>query len=96
MFLSVDWALMTDIIPKASAGRFMGISNVATGSSTLLAVASGGIVLDLVNAVAGVGAGPRAAFLLGLAYYVVAAILLRPVKEPPASARGQAAEATTA
>ncbi|HEU0235070.1 MAG TPA: MFS transporter [Candidatus Limnocylindrales bacterium] len=94
MFLSVDWALMTDIIPKASAGRFMGISNVATGSSTLLAVASGGIVLDLVNAVAGVGAGPRAAFLLGLAYYVVAAILLRPVKEPPASARGQAVEAT--
>ena len=27
-FLSVDWALMTDIIPKASAGRYMGLSNI--------------------------------------------------------------------
>ena len=30
-FLAVDWALMTDIIPRASAGRYMGMSNVATG-----------------------------------------------------------------
>jgi len=93
MFLSVDWALMTDIIPKASAGRYMGLSNVATGSSSLLAVATGGIVLDVINATFGLGTGARAAFLLGLAYYVVAAVLLRPVKEPPASERGRAAEA---
>ena len=33
IFLAVDWALMTDIIPKASTGRYMGISNVATASS---------------------------------------------------------------
>ena len=32
-FLAVDWALMTDIIPRASAGRYMGMSNVATGSA---------------------------------------------------------------
>jgi MFS family permease len=32
-FLAVDWALMTDIIPKANAGRYMGISAVATGAS---------------------------------------------------------------
>jgi len=30
-FLAVDWALMTDIIPKATTGRYMGISAVATG-----------------------------------------------------------------
>ncbi|MFL5687340.1 MAG: MFS transporter, partial [Chloroflexota bacterium] len=34
-FLAVDWALMTDIIPKASSGRYMGLSNVATTSSTV-------------------------------------------------------------
>ena len=33
-FLAVDWALMTDIIPRASSGRYMGLSNVATASST--------------------------------------------------------------
>ena len=32
IFLAVDWALMTDIIPKAESGRYMGISNVVTGS----------------------------------------------------------------
>ncbi len=82
MFLSVDWALMTDVIPKASAGRYMGLSNVATGTSGLLAVTTGALVMDAVNTVAGVGAGPRAAFLLGVAYYAVAAVLLRPVREP--------------
>lgn len=82
MFLSVDWALMTDIIPKASAGRYMGLSNVATGSSAPLAIATGGLLLDAVNSSAGIGTGPRAALLLGVAYYVVAAILLRPVVEP--------------
>ncbi len=30
-FLAVDWALMTDIIPKSTTGRYMGISAVATG-----------------------------------------------------------------
>jgi predicted MFS family arabinose efflux permease len=29
-FLAVDWALMTDIIPKVTTGRYMGISNVGT------------------------------------------------------------------
>ena len=32
-FLAVDWALMTDIIPKASAGRYMGISNIVEATN---------------------------------------------------------------
>jgi MFS family permease len=92
-FLAVDWALMTDIIPKASSGRYMGLSNVATTASTLLAVASGGLVLDAVSAASGLDAGPRAAYLLGAAYYVVAALTLRPVVEPPRLA-GRADTAT--
>jgi MFS family permease len=86
-FLAVDWALMTDIIPKASSGRYMGLSNVATTSSTLFAVATAGIVLDLVNRATSEGVGPRAAFLLAAAYYVISAITLRPVVEPPRSER---------
>jgi MFS family permease len=80
-FLAVDWALMTDIIPKASSGRFMGISNVATASSGVIAIAFGGQLTDLVNRLAGVGAGPRAADLLGAACFALGAILLRPVDE---------------
>ncbi len=93
-FLAVDWALMTDIIPKASSGRYMGLSNVATTASTLLAVASGGLVLDAVGAALGLDVGPRAAYLLGAVYYVVAAITLRPVVEPPRSADQGASTAT--
>ncbi len=94
-FLAVDWALMTDIIPKAAAGRYMGLSNVATGSSTLFAIASGGIVIDVVNSIAGTGTGPRAAYLLGVVYYVIASLMLRPVQEPPRAVLS-AAEAAAA
>lgn len=84
MFLAVDWALMTDIIPKASAGRYMGLSNVATGASTPISIALGGLITDAVNTAAGgVGPGPRVAYLVGAALYVAAALLLRPVVEPP-------------
>jgi MFS family permease len=86
-FLAVDWALMTDIIPKASSGRYMGLSNVATTSSTLFGVATAGVVLDLVNRATSEGVGPRAAFLLAAGYYVISAITLRPVVEPPRSER---------
>ena len=83
MFLAVDWALMTDIIPRASAGRYMGLSNVATGAATPLAIAMGGIVLDAVTRAGGLEAGPRVVFSLGVVLYALAAITLRPVVEPP-------------
>lgn len=82
IFLSVDWALLTDIIPRVSAGRYMGISNVATGSAPLFAAAAGGLVLDLVTRTVGPAEGPRAAFLMGVALYGISALLLRPVVEP--------------
>ncbi len=83
MFLAVDWALMTDIIPRASAGRYMGLSNVATGAATPLAIALGGVVLDAVTRAGGLEAGPRVVFALGVVLYGLAAITLRPVVEPP-------------
>ena len=90
-FLAVDWALMTDIIPRASSGRYMGLSNVATTASTIVAVMTGGLMIDAVNTVMGVGAGPRAAFLLGAAYYVIAGVALRPVEEPDRRGRSRPA-----
>jgi MFS family permease len=82
MFLAVDWALMTDIIPKASSGRYMGISNLATGSSGTLAQLVGGVLaLDMVGAMFGDPAGPRAAMGLGVVCYAIGALLLRPVDE---------------
>jgi MFS family permease len=81
-FLAVDWALMSDIVPKASTGRYMGISNVATASAGTVALALGGAgVMDTVNKWLGYGAGPRAALLFGVVCYIIGALLLRPVIE---------------
>jgi MFS family permease len=77
-FLAVDWALMTDIVPKATSGRYMGISNVVTGAAGPLAVAIGGIAMDRVGAF-DFSLGPRIAFLFALVYYALGALLLRPV-----------------
>ena len=81
-FLSVDWALMTDIIPKAASGRYMGLSNVVTASSTTIAVAIGGLTMDAVGRAVGIGAGPRTVMLLGIIYFPLGALALRPVVEP--------------
>jgi MFS family permease len=81
-FLAVDWALMTDIIPKAASGRYMGISNLATGSAGTLAQMFGGAVaMDLVNGWLGYGTGPRATMLAGVACYAIGAFFLRRVDE---------------
>jgi MFS family permease len=93
-FLAVDWALMTDIIPRASSGRYMGLSNVVTASSTTIAVIIGGFVIDLVNRQFGVGSGVRIELIFGVAYFALGAMLLRPVVEP--DRRTKTAEALAA
>lgn len=87
-FLAVDWALLTDIIPKAASGRYMGISNVATASSGVAATAVAlKIVMDTVSVAVDPGTGPRAAMIVGIACYGIGALLLRPVGEPGAGIR---------
>jgi MFS family permease len=78
-FVSVDWALMTDIIPKASSGRFMGLSNLATGSAGALSIILGGTIVDLVDGSVGGPLGPRVAYALGVVLFAIGAVLLRPV-----------------
>jgi MFS family permease len=78
-FLAVDWALMTEIIPKAASGRYMGLSNVATQSSTTIAVIVGGLLLGAL----GPGVGERVILFVGVGYYALGALSLRAVIEPP-------------
>ncbi len=49
--LSADWAFVTDLVPAGEAGRYMGISNLATAGAGILAVTIAGPVLDVVNGV---------------------------------------------
>jgi MFS family permease len=96
-FLAVDWALMTDIIPKASSGRFMGISNLAVGLAGPVAALLAGPIIDFVGGKAETGEGPRAAFLAGVGLFALGAFFLRPVDPRPREERlaAEAAEAAT-
>ena len=81
-FLSVDWALMTEIIPRASSGRYMGISNVATATNGVAAIFIGGLIIDAFSRAGAPDLGPRAVFLLAPLCFAIGALLLRPVIEP--------------
>jgi len=87
VFLGVDWALMTDIIPKAESGRYMGISNIAVASAGPIASTVGGIVVFVVvtlaaNAAGGPGLAYRAIFVLMALELAIGAWALRHVREP--------------
>ncbi len=80
-FLAVDWALMTEIIPKASSGRYMGISNVATATNGVAAGFLGGFIVDRLATGPTPELGPRLAFLTAPLWFAIGAVLLRPVRE---------------
>jgi MFS family permease len=99
-FLAVDWALMTDIIPKAASGRYMGISNIAVAAAGALAVALVGPIIDFVGGTAETGDGPRAGFLAAVVFFAFAAWFLRRVdprkREDRLAAEASGAPATAA
>ncbi len=49
-FLSVDWAFITDVIPRDQAGLFFGFSNIATAGAGVIARFLAGFLLDAFNA----------------------------------------------
>lgn len=87
IFLSADWALLADVAPPEQAGRYLGLSNTVTAGSSLLAVALGGPLADLVNGWQ-FGAGYRAIFLLAAVEFVIGAWAVRHVREPEAVRAG--------
>ena len=86
-FLAVDWALMTDIIPKAASGRYMGISNIATASAGSLAAVIGGAMLFFVGGADRVPEGPRSIYLVGIVLFFLAGFFLRRVDPRPREVR---------
>lgn len=75
-YLAVDWALMTDIIPLASSGRFMGIANIANSISGPLGLAIAGPVMDAFYRAGNIPMGPRVAVGLGVIFLALASLIL--------------------
>jgi MFS family permease len=80
-FLSVDWAFMTDLIPKAEAGRYMGVSNIATASAGLIARPILGPIIDAFNNNRTSAVGYRVMFGIVTGFFLVALLTLQPVRE---------------
>ncbi len=76
IFLSADWALMADVIPKETAGRYMGILNAGTAMAGPVFIIVAGPIQDLVAGTVSDPAGPRAAMAVGAAFLGLSALAL--------------------
>jgi MFS family permease len=81
IFLSVDWAFMTDLIPKAEAGRYMGVSNIATASAGVIARPILGPIIDVFNNDRTSVVGYRVMFGIVTGFFLLAWLTLQPVRE---------------
>ena len=103
-FLSVDWALMTDVIPKHTSGRYMGILNAGTAmAEPVFLIIAGPLALDLLGRVLGGPAGARATMLVAVIFLVGSGLALlrvdarrRELGEPAGGTEPEPAVATTA
>jgi MFS family permease len=76
-FLSVDWALMTDVIPKHTSGRYMGILNAGTAmAEPVFLIVAGPLALDLLGRLLGEPFGARSTMLVAVAFLVGAGLAL--------------------
>jgi MFS family permease len=77
VFLSSSWALLTDLVPPAAAGRYLGIANIATAGGSALARLAGGLLIDPLNRWLGsTVSGYRIVYALALLGFVIGTVLL--------------------
>lgn len=84
LFYTANWALGTEIVPKAQAGRFLGISNLAGAGAGAIGAYIGGPMADFLSAqlTQSPGLGYVLLFVLyGLLFLLSTAALTR-VREP--------------
>lgn len=93
VFLSADWALMADVIPKHTSGRYMGILNAGTAMAGPVFLLVAGPAQDLAGALLGREVGPRIAMGIAALFILGAGLALRRVDPrrrelaPPATVR---------
>jgi MFS family permease len=81
-FLSADWALLTDLVPRAAAGRYLGIANMAAAGGSAAARFLGGSLIDPINRLmSSRGAGYLFVYGLALVAFLAAAVAILSVPE---------------
>ena len=79
-FITVSWALATDIVPRAEAARYLGIANIATCIGSGVARLLGGVLIDPINHLLGSSSsGYLALFILAAICFLVSALVVIPL-----------------
>lgn len=81
VFFTVNWALGTDVVPAAEAGRFLGISNLAGAGAGIVASGMGGPLADHFNRSQS-GLGYQVVFAIFGLCFLLSAIVLVLVRRP--------------
>lgn len=83
IFVSVNWALATDLIPQEEAGKYLGLSNLATAGSGAASRLAGPLI-DGLNALRpGAYLGYPALFLLASTSTLLGTLLIFRIRQSP-------------
>jgi Na+/melibiose symporter-like transporter len=80
VFLSVNWALATDLIPKEEVARYLGLTNLATAGGAALARLIGPVI-DYFNRQE-INLGYSVMLGACFAYFILSSLLITRVKKP--------------
>ncbi len=80
LFLTANWALATELAPEAEAGKFLGLTNLATAGSGALGRLQGPVIDGLNAAAPGAWWGYAELFVFGAVCVLISAWLLRRVR----------------
>jgi len=79
VFMATNWALGTDLVPPAEAGRYLGISNLAGAGAGIVGAGIGGPMADFFNRLRP-GLGYQVIFAIYGALFLLSAVTLVKVK----------------
>jgi MFS family permease len=86
-FLSANWAMVTDIVPRAEAARYLGIANIATCLGSGGARLIGALLIDPLNKLfASPSAGYLVVYSLAALFFLTSTFVIMPVKQTTAEA----------
>jgi MFS family permease len=76
LFLTANWALLNRLVPPEEAGKYIGLTNLATAGSGAVARLEGPAIDFLNSAYPGLWVGYTAMFLLGALICLLSVLLL--------------------
>jgi MFS family permease len=86
MFVSANWALVTDIVPRNEAAHYLGIANIATASGSAIARFLGGALIDSLNiALGSTSAGYITLYGIAAVLFLLSALVVLPLPTAPRS-----------